>query len=212
MTSSSERPGPEAGADPFEWARRRGRTARSSLDPSSRAAASSGAVTALESLAELAAPVGSGRVALSIAVRGELDVTPASDSLRSRGWSVWLPTVTDADDLAFREWRAEDRLVPGRFAIPEPPDDGRRSVTARDLEVVVTPAVAVDGRGTRVGSGFGFYDRALAGREGPRPDRPTVVVVVFESQVVPDELPIRDWDVPADVVVTERRTVRTGRR
>ena len=38
-----------------------------------------------------------------------------------------------------------------------------------------------------------------------------VVAAAFEVQVV-GELPVRAWDVPADVVVTERRTILTRRR
>jgi len=57
-------------------------------------------------------------------------------------------------------------------------------------------------------------DRALADGSdaGPtRPRRPVVVAAAFEVQVV-GELPMRAWDVPADVVVTERRTILTHRR
>ena len=124
-----------------------------------------------------------------------------------------MPAVV-GDSLVFREWRDGDRLVPGRFGIPEPPDDGRDTIDAAGLAVVVVPCVAVDKHGTRVGSGFGYYDRALADGSdaGPtRPRRPVVVAAAFEVQVV-GELPVRAWDVPADVVVTERRTILTRRR
>lgn len=109
--------------------------------------------------------------------------------------------------MTFREWRADDVLVPGAFGIEEPPDDGRGAVSADALSVVVAPCVAVDRAGTRVGFGAGYYDRALA-----EPDRrPEVVVAAFDVQVLADELPRRPWDVPADVVVTERRTWRPER-
>ena len=202
--------------DPVDRARSHGRTARAALDPRDREAATRSVVTRLSELAELGGrEPGSvpGRVAISVAVRGELDVTGVAAVVRDRGVEVWLPAVV-GDSLVFREWRDGDRLVPGRFGIPEPPDDGRDTLDATGLDVVVIPCVAVDERGTRVGSGFGYYDRALADGSdaGPtRPRRPVVVAAAFEVQVV-GELPMRAWDVPADVVVTERRTILTHRR
>lgn len=201
-----------APADEFADARRRGREARSALAGDRRARATAAAIDAVDAVAELAAPDGSGRVGLSRAVRDELDLSGLEERLRARGWSTWLPVVDPSPGptgptMAFREWRPGDELVAGAYGIEEPPDDGRELIAAAALEAVVVPCVAVDAAGTRVGFGAGYYDRALA----EPATRPWVVVAAFDDQVV-DALPRRHWDVPADVVVTDRRTIRTGRR
>lgn len=190
-------------------ARRRGQRARAELPPADRSNATSGAVAAVCSLQELSTPTGAGRVALSWPLRDELDLRDAAPTLRDRGWSTWLPVVvgrsaTDPGRMAFREWRPADEMAIGAFGISEPPDDGRPLLDASELDVVVAPCVAVDRSGTRVGFGAGYYDRALADPSG----RALVVVACFDVQVLDGTLPRREWDVPADVVVTDRRTVR----
>ncbi len=194
--------------DPFDAARSHGRRARSSLGTGERNAAVAAAIAALVSLDELRSPIGSGRVALSRAIRDELDVAGAAPVLRAAGWSVWLPAVVSTPTgLVFREWRSGDELTSGAFDIDEPPEDGRPTIAAADLDAVVAPCIAVDRSGTRVGFGAGYYDRALA---GPGPG-PLLIVAAFDVQLVDELLPTRPWDVPAAIVVTDRRTIRTGR-
>ncbi len=199
-------------------ARRFGATQRRVLGVDDRTVATRNAVDRLLGLPELATPGPRGVLAASIAVRDELDVSSGFDVLRSRGWRVALPVVigdappahrpagvpTDEQGrMSFRLHEPGTTLVPGRFGIPEPLDAGD-DLSPSDLDVVVAPCVAVDEAGTRVGFGAGYYDRALADAD----TRPVVVVVAFEVQVVRPDLPVRAWDVPADVVVTDRRTIR----
>lgn len=210
-------------AERIDDARGRGRRARAEVVGEDRERATESAVASLCALDELARPGRTGRVALSRPIRDELDVTAAADPLRARGWTIWLPVVGAQRTLTFREWRPGDDLVRGAFGIEEPPDDGRPTLVAGDLDAVVAPCVAVDTSGTRVGFGAGYYDRALADVDS----RPTVVVAAFDGQVLDGQvldvnmldvnvldgpLPRRAWDVPADVVATDRRTIRLHRR
>lgn len=137
-------------------------------------------------------------------VHEELDVREAFDALRSRGWHIALPVVGEGRTMTFRLHGPGATTVPGRFGIPEPVPGSGADLSASELDVVVAPCVAVDRAGTRVGFGAGYYDRALADST----DRPVVVVAAFEVQVLDVKLPIRPWDVAADVVVTEQRTFR----
>ncbi len=192
-------------------ARRAGRRARMDLSGAERARATERAVAALCSLDELSAPVGAGRISLSWPVRDELDLRAAAPVLRGLGWTTWLPVVVapSADDpgvMAFREWSDGDEMAVGAFGISEPPDDGRPLLDASGIDVVVAPCVAADETGTRIGFGAGYYDRALADPVS----RPLVVVACFDVQVGAEPIPRREWDVPADVVVTDRRVARTG--
>ncbi len=109
--------------------------------------------------------------------------------------------------MSFRAWDPGEPTVPNRFGIEEPPADGRGDLAASALDVVVLPCTAVDRCGRRLGFGAGYYDRALADAGDGR--GPLVVCVAFDVQVV-GELPVRPWDVPADVVVTETGVRRPG--
>jgi 5-formyltetrahydrofolate cyclo-ligase len=72
------------------------------------------------------------------------------------------------------------------------------------LDRVVTPGVAFDRFGHRIGYGGGFYDRFLrrTRRGVPR------IAIAFDLQVLPRELPVGSFDLGVDVIVTETETIR----
>src|SRR4051794_41176411 len=112
------------------------------------------------------------------------------------GARVLLPIVpAEGAELV---WAVDTgRLAPGRFGLLEPvgPRLGPTAIGAAD--VVVTPAVAVDRRGVRLGRGGGYYDRALV---HARADA-VLVAVVFDDELV-DELPAEEHDRRVAAVVT----------
>jgi 5-formyltetrahydrofolate cyclo-ligase len=66
------------------------------------------------------------------------------------------------------------------------------------------PLLAFDDRGSRLGSGAGFYDRCLAHLHAERQwRRPKLIGVGYEFQRVAQLLPQR-WDIPLDAVITEQ--------
>ena len=78
----------------------------------------------------------------------------------------------------------------------------------RSLDLVLTPLVAFDSRGTRIGVGRGYYDRAfrfLRHRGAWR--RPKLLGVAYELQHVP-KLENPGWDMPLWGAVTEARMRR----
>jgi 5-formyltetrahydrofolate cyclo-ligase len=112
------------------------------------------------------------------------------------GARVLLPIVpTEGRELT---WAVDiGRLARGRFGLMEPvgPRLGITAIGAAD--VVVTPAVAVDRAGVRLGRGGGYYDRALV---HARRDA-LLVAVVFDDEFL-DELPAEPHDRRVDAVVT----------
>jgi 5-formyltetrahydrofolate cyclo-ligase len=146
-------------------------------------------------------------IALYWPADGEPDVRGLAAHARLRGKQLYLPVVAHGGAMSFAPWHSTTALRRNRYGIPEP-IGGRRRVTASQLELVIMPLVAFDARGHRLGMGGGYYDRALAGRRR----HPVLVGAAFSFQQVPD-LPAQPWDVPLDVVVTERgkRANRNGR-
>ena len=80
------------------------------------------------------------------------------------------------------------------------------------VDLVLVGSVAVTTDGARVGKGEGFSDLefAVLSELGLVDAETTVATTVHERQVVDDEVPVDDHDVPLDVVVTPERVVRTG--
>lgn len=187
----------------IDAARALGASSRRGVSGPARTAATARAVGHLLALPELTRVGPRGVVAATVAVRYELDVGAALEELRRRGWSIALPAVLSDRSMVFRIVDPDSALERDAMGIPAPPARGA-DLYARDLDVVIAPFVAADAAGTRVGHGAGCYDRALADRQ----DRPFVIAAGFDVQVVTGTLPARPWDVPADVVVTDQRTIR----
>ena len=86
------------------------------------------------------------------------------------------------------------RLALGSFHIEEPTGDDLTSID--EMELIITPGVAYDRRGARLGRGRGYYDRLLAST------RAVKIGVGYDFQLV-DEVPVEPHDVMMDAVITE---------
>lgn len=137
-------------------------------------------------------------IALYWPADGEPDVRGLAEHARLHGKRLYLPVVAHGGTMHFAPWRRSGTLRRNRYGIPEPLGSPRR-LTASELDLVIMPLVAFDARGHRLGMGGGYYDRALAGRRR----RPVLAGVAFSFQQAAG-VPAQPWDVPLDVVVTER--------
>ena len=97
-----------------------------------------------------------------------------------------------------------NELAKNRYGILEPAADPQKIVAASDLHVVLVPGLAFDVTGNRLGRGGGYYDRFLANC----PDHVLRIALAFECQIV-ESVPVSEHDQPVDVIVTEKRIIRT---
>ncbi|MBX6322703.1 MAG: 5-formyltetrahydrofolate cyclo-ligase [Rhodospirillaceae bacterium] len=132
----------------------------------------------------------------------EIDTRPLIEALHARGHPVGLPVVVARGrPLVFRLWRPETALVPAGFGLLQPPPEAPEVVPA----VSVTPLLAFDRAGWRLGYGGGFYDRTLAllrSRGGV-----LAVGYAFAIQEV-EAVPRAPYDEPLDWLVTDRFALR----
>ena len=70
------------------------------------------------------------------------------------------------------------------------------------LDFIIVPALAADRKNYRLGYGGGFYDRFL--KLVPN----AVKIVPVHEMFVIEELPIEDFDVPVDLIVTDAKKAR----
>lgn len=97
------------------------------------------------------------------------------------------------------------RLHIGAFNIEEPTGDDLTDIN--EIELIVTPGVAYDRNGNRVGRGKGYYDRLLA------ETRAVKIGVGYDFQLIDDDIETDGHDVKVDIIITENRhiTVRKQR-
>lgn len=146
-------------------------------------------------------------IALYRACFGEVDTDGIFEAARSRGKTVIYPK-TDVKNrkLHFGEVDRLDKMTPGQWNIPEPPPDARR-VSLEEAALVVTPGVAFDAHGGRLGMGGGFYDAMLTNI-----DSNTVKMgLAYDFQVV-DSVPMDENDQRMDCLVTESGVMRFPER
>lgn len=135
-----------------------------------------------------------------VSIGTEVPTGPVLRHVLDGGRVLLLPYVAEDGALRAAAVRSLDELEPGYRRIPEP--RARFPVEPSTAGAIVTPGVAFDERGGRLGYGGGFYDGLLARAPGvPR------IGICFEVQVV-DEVPVAEHDERVDVVVTEARAIR----
>lgn len=138
-------------------------------------------------------------VAIFLPFDGEPDLTPLLHEAGRRRFFV--PVIT-RKTMSFAWLGPGVSLVPNFYGILEP--EPKLLVDPRSLDLVLTPLVAFDRRGTRVGVGAGYYDRCfsfLRHREIWR--RPKLVGCAYQLQQR-DSIERNPWDVPLWAAVTEQ--------
>ncbi|MCB8890662.1 5-formyltetrahydrofolate cyclo-ligase [Halomonas malpeensis] len=148
------------------------------------------------------------RVSLYLPVSGEIDPTPLLPWFEKRRVAVYLPVLRPLSDnsLWFVRFDVDTPMVENRFGIREPctrfaAQRGNR-LPAWALDTLIVPLVGFDARANRMGMGGGFYDRTLAFMKGNGP-KPRLIGVAHACQQV-SELPVEPWDIPLDMVVSDR--------
>jgi 5-formyltetrahydrofolate cyclo-ligase len=177
------------------------REARRALIPEVRRAA---AIAAAEILSASPQYRDARRIAVYVAVDGELDPEPLVQKARAAGKQVYLPALptTEAASMGFLPYLPGEPLKPNRFRIPEPV--GGEACAPADLDLVLAPLVAFDSAGNRVGMGGGFYDKTFAFLKRVQRTRPALIGYAYECQKLPELAP-EAWDVPLQGVVTEQQ-------
>jgi 5-formyltetrahydrofolate cyclo-ligase len=181
--------------------RRQLRADRRALTPEARRLAS---VAAALTLCGSPAYRDARRIAVYLAMDGELDPMPFVMRARSDGREVYLPVLPPKEGpMSFRLYLPDSQLATNRFGIPEPVSaEGGRM--AKDMDLVVTPLVGFDLEGNRLGMGAGFYDRTFGFLKRTQPPRPLLIGYAYDCQKV-DALGAESWDVPLHGVATEQQ-------
>lgn len=149
-------------------------------------------------------------IAFYLANDGEVELQPLIERAWAMGKQCYLPVLSPAfhNRLWFAPYQPDTPLRRNQFRILEPalPWHAMRAACAIDL--MLTPLVAFDAAGNRLGMGGGFYDRTLAYLQHRNHWRkPLLIGTAYEFQQVAS-LPHATWDVPLHGVATEQALYR----
>jgi 5-formyltetrahydrofolate cyclo-ligase len=116
------------------------------------------------------------------------------------GKRLLLPYLAEDGAMEAAEVRPGDPLEHTTYG-PREPGSGL-AVDPRTVDAVVTPGLAFDRQGNRLGYGGGYYDRYLE-RMGPAAVR---IGIAFSLQIV-DVLPTEPGDQRVDLIVTDQEVL-----
>jgi len=139
---------------------------------------------------------------LYVSIGTEVPTGPLRALAGRRHCPVYLPCIID---YRYRRmvFARDAGVLPAvnRLGIPEP--DALQIIPVRALSVVLLPVLGFDLRGTRLGTGGGYYDRLFAYRRHRQSwHRPLLVGIAFQCQQLP-LIERGSHDVPLDAAVTE---------
>lgn len=141
---------------------------------------------------------GTSAVAVYLSNGREVSPQPLAELAWAAGVPVALPAFADrTSPMRFARWCPDDRLVAGPYGVPQP----LAAAPSLDPDVIVTPLVAFDRSGARLGQGGGHYDRAFA----LYPDARRIGLAWSVQEIA--HVPVESWDKPLHAVATEKEWI-----
>ena len=129
----------------------------------------------------------------------EPQTLPIIEKLLESGKKVVVPvSVTATNTIIPTYLESLNELKRGAYGILEPTII--RPVNIDDIDVIVVPGIAFDMHRNRLGFGKGYYDRLLEDCSAKK------IALCYDFQIVSD-LPATDYDVPMDLILTEKGEV-----
>ena len=131
-------------------------------------------------------------------IGGEAPTPPQARGPTPAGWLLAPPPrVEPPPPQRLLAWSPAWPLETGPLGLRQPPADAPELVP----HIVLTPLVAFDRAGGRLGQGAGYYDRAFTLHAGS-----WRVGVAWSVQEVP-RIPVDPWDVPVHAVAPEKEWI-----
>ncbi|WP_105199672.1 5-formyltetrahydrofolate cyclo-ligase [Pseudoalteromonas sp. T1lg10] len=148
----------------------------------------------------------SARVGTYLSNDGEPNLDPVFQWLWQNKATPFLPILHPFTGvhLLFQRYEENSPMSTNRYGILEPELNCSHVSPVAALDFILTPLVAFDSQGNRLGMGGGYYDRTFAQIPPDAPHRPKLIGVAHQCQHL-DTLPVASWDVPLDYIVTPER-------
>ena len=152
-------------------------------------------------------------IALYLANNGELDLQPFIHWCWQQNKNIYLPIVHpfSKGHLLFLRYEKNSTMTTNRYNIEEPKLDVRSIKPIQQLDIIITPLVAFDDTGARIGMGGGYYDRTLAKWHMHYTQEtlytPSIIGVAHDCQQI-DKVPHEPWDIPLPSIITPTRTIK----
>jgi 5-formyltetrahydrofolate cyclo-ligase len=102
---------------------------------------------------------------------------------------IHLHQITDLNELQI-----------GKFNIKEPCTH-HKVIPQKDVDLIITPGIAFDKKGHRIGYGKGYFDRLFKTSNAYK------IALAYDFQII-ENVPAEKHDKKVDMIITEKRTIK----
>ena len=139
-------------------------------------------------------------IASFISFKSEISTQFLNEFLLNNGKILCLPIIKkNSETLNFIEYNLKTKLVSGKFGIMQPSNLSKEFFP----EIILTPCLAFDENGFRLGYGGGYYDKTFSYLKKIK-HKFISIAVAFDDQKI-DELVHDKYDQKIDYILTEKK-------
>ena len=139
-------------------------------------------------------------IASFISFKSEISTQFLNEFLLNNSKILCLPIIkNNSETLNFIEYNLKTKLVSGKFGIMQPSDLSKEFLP----EIILTPCLAFDENGFRLGYGGGYYDKTFSYFKKIK-HKFISIAVAFDDQKI-DELVHDKYDQKIDYILTEKK-------
>lgn len=143
-----------------------------------------------------------------ISFANEIDTKELIETAIRHGKTVVIPiTIPDTKELKPSQILDFSELEKGFYNILTPKEEFIRYVAPGTIDLILVPGVVFAENGYRIGYGGGYYDRFLSKIDNAVPK----FAIGFDLQVV-DRVPTESFDIPVDLIITEKRIIHCSEK
>ena len=128
-------------------------------------------------------------------INNELDTRPLISLLSLKNIKIALPVIIK-EKMLFKSWNTKQKLYFSKYKFYSP---SKSSVTLSP-NIIITPALAADLSGNRVGYGAGYYDRYY------NQNKTKVYIGFIYARQIFNALPFTNLDLKLNAIVTDSFT------
>jgi 5-formyltetrahydrofolate cyclo-ligase len=158
----------------------------------------------ISAIMELPEFINSKNIMLYLSFNKEVNTYPLARWCLDNGKTVIAPYCIQSkrEIVPYKITNLIDDLTKSTFGVMEPKQDTLEKVNIEDIDLIIVPGVVFDENCNRIGFGAGYYDRFLPKRLKTTP----VIGIAYDYQII-DKVPIDEYDVPLDYIITQERTI-----
>ena len=139
-------------------------------------------------------------IASFISFKSEISTQFLNEFLLNNSKILCLPIIkNNSETLNFIEYNLKTKLVSGKFGIMQPRDLSKEFLP----EIILTPCLAFDENGFRLGYGGGYYDKTFSYLKKIK-HKFISIAVAFDDQKI-EELVHDKYDQKIDYILTEKK-------